>query len=203
MNKLTIIALITMLGACGKRVERIPGETITVEVPGPTVEVPVEVLVPVYPPAAPPVTCQVFKNWNVTTLPTTHQVKGDIEIGLQSMTLTPQDNDLLPFNEFLGTDASLVTNSFALRCNFKFEVTNIGNHVFTLESDDGSELYVNGSRIINNGGAHGMLIKTGTVNLPLGIHDMQVRYYEGNGPKGLNLSVQRPVISTTPPPQSL
>ncbi len=180
--KYNSLIMVLFLTSCGE--PPVVTKTVTKEIP-----IPIEVLIPVMPDAPPPVTCQVFKDWNVTTLPTTHQVKGTLEIGLSTVSLTAQDNDTLPFNEFIGTDAADVTKNFALRCSFKFEVKNTGNHTFNLESDDGSELYINGVRVINNGGAHGMLLKTATVNLPEGIHDMQIRYYQGTGPKGLTLSV--------------
>lgn len=177
MKKIWIFSLI--LASCGKTVE-----TKTVEV-----------LVPVEQPDAKAVSCQVFTDWNLTTLPTTNQVLGNLEIELDSMTLTLENDDTIPYVEFLDTDAEDISSNFALRCSFQFEATNAGSHIFTLESDDGSELFVNGVRIINNGGAHGMLVKTGSVTLPIGIHEMRVTYYQGSGPKGLNLSVQRPVIT--------
>lgn len=172
---------------------------VPVEVPGPEriveVEVPVEVMVPAPIVAPAPFQCQVFKNH--PSLPTTHEVKGDIELGLSSLTLPEVADDTLPFPSFIGTAAETVTNNFALRCDFEYEVTRAGSHKFSLTSDDGSELYINGSRVINNGGSHAMLLKTGTVTLPAGIHKLQVRYFEGGGPKGLSLTVQEPAI--TPP----
>lgn len=184
---------ILCIAGCGEEIKE-------VKVPGPTVEV----LVPVEPPEEPAVVCQVFTdlssplishaNNTSINLPLTHSVQGDLEIGLDNLTLTVQPDDTKPFDEFLETDAEDVTANFALRCNFKFEVTNAGTHTFTMESDDGSQLYVNGVKVVDNGGAHAMTVKSGNVSLPVGIHEMRLLYFEGSGPKGLNLKVQRPNI---------
>lgn len=197
------IVIINLIGCgAGPKVIEVPGPstTVEVEVPGPTVEV----LVPVEPEEEPAVTCQVFTDLSSSLisqtnntskfLPLIHSVKGDIEIGLESMTLTEQSNDSLSFDEFIGTDAEEVTKNFALRCNFEFEVKNVGTHTFSLNSDDGSQLYVNGVKVVDNGGSHGMTLKTGNVSLPIGIHSMMVLYYQGNGVKGLEVSVKRPAL---------
>lgn len=202
MKLFSVLALVSsiVLAGCGEDVREVPGPTVTVEVPGPTVEV----LVPVPAPAEKAVICQVWTSLSNPALSQvantsqylalTHSVKGDMQIGLDSISFTPEADDTKAFAEFAGTDASAVANNFSMKCNFKFEVTNAGAHVFSLDSDDGSRLLVNGAQIIDNGGAHGMTLKTGTVTLPVGIHQMQVLFYEGNGPKGLTLKVQRPAI---------
>lgn len=203
-----VAALIALtLAACGgpsgvitKTIE-VPGPTVTVQVPGPVVEVPV-----VVPPVViPPVTCQVWTTLSGNAalyqtantnqyLPLTDSVKGDIEIGLQSLNLLQVSDDHLPFAAFMNTAAAGVTNNFSMKCAFQFEVKNAGAHKFVLTSDDGSQLFVNGSLRINNGGNHGMTSVTSSITLPVGTHDFSLRYYEGGGPKGLNLTVQAPAV---------
>ena len=103
-------------------------------------------------------------------------------------------HDRKSFIEFIEAGAETITKNFSMRCEFLFEVEIAGNHIFSLESDDGSRLFINGAQVIDNGGAHGMVLKTATVNLPVGIHQMRVLYYEGSGPKGLSLKVQKPAV---------
>jgi len=193
------LALCILLAACGTEVREVEK---VVEVPGPEVIVPVPTP---YTPEVPPVTCQIWTSLSNPALSQTagtsqylalvNSVKGDLEIGLQNLTLTNQPDDTLPFDEFVDTEAETITSNFSMRCQFLFEVTVSGNHVFTIDSDDGSQLFINGVRVIDNGGAHAIVSKSATVNLPVGIHSMRVLYYEGSGPKALSVKVQRPPVS--------
>ena len=63
-----------------------------------------------------------------------------------------------------------------------------GNYTFYTESDDGSELYVDGSRVVDNGGDHAMTERNGTVHLDAGRHPVRVAYYESSGDQGLTVS---------------
>lgn len=184
MKNQLVFVLVLLLTACGDkgtesvREIQVPGETVFVEQKESLIQ------------------CQIYQGQ--ASLPSVHQVKGTHLVELESLNFPEVTNDLLPFDAFLGTEAESITNNFAMRCSFKFEVTSAGNHIFKLTSDDGSELYINGVRVINNGGSHGMLMKSTTINLPVGIHELRVTFFEGNGPKGLNLTVQRPNIVLVP-----
>ena len=57
-------------------------------------------------------------------------------------------------------------------------VPTTGTYTFILTSDDGSWLYIDGSQIIDNGGAHAPLGVSGTVDLTAGQHTIEVDYYE-------------------------
>ena len=59
-----------------------------------------------------------------------------------------------------------------------------GNYKFTLTSDDGSRLTVNGSIVINNDGLHSFEQKSGTINLAAGFHPIRVDYFEAGGNHG-------------------
>jgi len=152
-----------------------------------------EILVPAAAVRSAPVICEVFEGQ--ATLPTVHQVRGTYRIGVNSSSFAEVADENKPFAAFVGTAAEVVTKNFAMRCTFGFEVINTGTHTFKLNSDDGSELYVNGVRVINNGGSHGMLLKSAAVSLPAGVHNLAVTYQQGNGAKGLILSVQKPAIA--------
>ncbi|WP_405578662.1 glycoside hydrolase family 3 C-terminal domain-containing protein [Streptomyces sp. NBC_01190] len=68
-----------------------------------------------------------------------------------------------------------------------------GSYTFSLNSDDGSRLFVNGQQIVNNWGDHGPTTKTGTVTLtgnqPVSV---EVDYYQGGGGSNVSLGWQVP-----------
>jgi hypothetical protein len=58
---------------------------------------------------------------------------------------------------------------------------------FSLTSDDGSHLYIDGNKVIDNDGSHGMKEVEGAVDLKAGVHRIWIDYFNGGGPMGLNL----------------
>lgn len=62
-----------------------------------------------------------------------------------------------------------------------------GSWTFALISDDGSRLRVGSAELIDNGGLHGYVEKTGTVTLTAGDHPIVVEHYQGTGGGGIFL----------------
>ncbi len=62
-----------------------------------------------------------------------------------------------------------------------------GVYRFELSSDDGSELWIDDQRIVDNGGLHGAQPKTGDVALEAGCHEFEVRMFESVGSESLSL----------------
>lgn len=60
------------------------------------------------------------------------------------------------------------------------------------ESDDGSALWIDGVRVVNNDGLHGMQKVVGTVPLAAGKHAIRVDFFEAGGAAGLLLRWQGP-----------
>ncbi len=60
---------------------------------------------------------------------------------------------------------------------------------FLLTSDDGSELYVDGERVLDNGGVHPRETKGVRMRLARGIHLLRVDYREETGDANVGLSV--------------
>ena len=58
---------------------------------------------------------------------------------------------------------------------------------FALTSDDGSHLYIDGKKVIDNDGSHGMKEVEGAVELKAGVHRIWIDYFNSGGPMGLNL----------------
>ena len=68
---------------------------------------------------------------------------------------------------------------FAIKYTKTFNVTQAGNYVFRLVSDDGSRLYIDDKLIIDNDGLHGVKGVAGTVSLSPGAHKIRVDYFQG------------------------
>jgi hypothetical protein len=75
-----------------------------------------------------------------------------------------------------------VTNRFewfAIDYTGRFWISEPGTYRFALLSDDGSILYIDGKRVIQNDKVHPVVEKTGFVNLKNGAHTIRVSYFQG------------------------
>lgn len=73
-----------------------------------------------------------------------------------------------------------------------------GTWTFSTNSDDGSDLSINGVQVVNNDGQHSMQVRSGTAVLTEGWHDFQSRWFQGaGGPSGMIVSYRGPTISTS------
>ncbi len=68
---------------------------------------------------------------------------------------------------------------FALDMRFKLNITTPGTYTFYANSDDGSILYIDGKMVVNNDGNHQQTEKSGSVYLGAGVHDVEMKYYQG------------------------
>lgn len=67
------------------------------------------------------------------------------------------------------------------------KIENLGTYIFSLTSDDGSILYIDGVEVVNNDGDHGDVEKEGRILLENGYHKISVRYYDAGGGNSLSL----------------
>jgi hypothetical protein len=67
-----------------------------------------------------------------------------------------------------------------------------GVYSFSLGSDDGSRFLLDGRRLIDNDGLHGMQQRRGAVALKAGLHPIRVEYFNKTGGEGLTLSWSGP-----------
>jgi hypothetical protein len=67
-----------------------------------------------------------------------------------------------------------------------------GVYSFSIESDDGSDFWLNDKKIIDNMGDHAMLRASNAVNLKHGFHKIEIRYYDGVLGAGLKVEVREP-----------
>ena len=71
-------------------------------------------------------------------------------------------------------------------------------YTFSLESDDGSMLYIDNAPLINNGGPHGPSLASGSTSLTAGMHSFKVEFYEDfGGPSGVDLYLPQGVTYGT------
>ncbi|MFN7999120.1 MAG: PA14 domain-containing protein [Bryobacteraceae bacterium] len=68
---------------------------------------------------------------------------------------------------------------FAIDYTGRFQVSKPGTYRFSLASDDGSVLYVDGKRVIHNDWVHPLIEKAGKVKLRTGVHSIRVSYFQG------------------------
>ncbi|MBK30257.1 MAG: hypothetical protein CMB49_06075 [Euryarchaeota archaeon] len=105
------------------------------------------------------------------------------------------------YNAYPGLDDRF-KNNWGARFSGLIEIPETGNWTFYLNSDDGSELWINGVSAIQNYGSHGMREFSSSMNLTSGMHDFKVEFFQGGGPHGLIVSWQGPNVSKSHVPAS-
>jgi putative heme-binding domain-containing protein len=81
---------------------------------------------------------------------------------------------------------------FALRFTGAIQVPRSGRYTFYTNSDDGSRLYIDKKLVVNNDGNHGLVEKSGSLNLPAGSHTIVVTYFDSGGSDGLSVTWKGP-----------
>lgn len=91
------------------------------------------------------------------------------------------------FGQF-GDDAS----DFAVRLSTTLTVETGGAYTFSIGSDDGSRLYVDGVQIIENDDLQPLTFEDGTVNLGPGEHEIVIIFFERAGQQELQATISGP-----------
>ena len=76
---------------------------------------------------------------------------------------------------------------FAIRYEGTFEIPRDGGWQIKLESDDGAVLSIDGVKVIDNDGEHGVTSKTTLRSLKAGPHRLRLDYFQATGPVALSL----------------
>jgi glucose/arabinose dehydrogenase len=84
--------------------------------------------------------------------------------------------------------------AFAVRETGFLEISVPGRYRFTVRSEDGSRLWVDGALLVNNGGIHPMRGRAGSATLTAGLHPLQLDSFADAGMAGLILSWSGPGI---------
>lgn len=110
----------------------------------------------------------------------------------------------VPFLNFTGaSDASNPfwnsgpTTRYGVRLRGRIDFPASGTWQFTLGSDDGSRLLINGAQVINHDGLHSYSTRTGTVAVAAGQQDIEVLFFENSGNHALTLGWRGPGEAST------
>jgi hypothetical protein len=89
--------------------------------------------------------------------------------------------------------------SFGADITGSLDVAVAGTYLFGLTSDDGSLLFIDGTRVIDNGGEHGPFTASNWTFLAAGSHPFEVQFFENlMGQSGVDLSLPSGVTYGAP-----
>jgi hypothetical protein len=92
---------------------------------------------------------------------------------------------------------------FSVRWRGYLAVSGPGTYRFATSSDDGSWVWVDGRLVVDNGGSHGLLTRSGQIFLERGPHFILVEYFQAGGPSALELTWARDAGPLAPVPNWL
>ena len=87
-------------------------------------------------------------------------------------------------------------DNFGFVFNGDIDCPKDGKYTFTTASDDGSLLFIDGKKVVDNDGIHGVQSRSGTVNLKAGKHSIEVRFFEKSGGEELAVAWSGPGFKT-------
>ncbi len=93
-------------------------------------------------------------------------------------------------------------DQFAFRFKGKLSIARAGAYTFFTTSDDGSQLFINNTLVVNNDGLHAPTELSGTINLTAGEHDIVATIFEQGGGELLTVSYQGPGLTKRAIPAS-
>ncbi|MBN2010515.1 chitobiase/beta-hexosaminidase C-terminal domain-containing protein [candidate division KSB1 bacterium] len=91
---------------------------------------------------------------------------------------------------------------FAIKYTGYFYAPEDDIYTFYLSSDDGGQLSINDSLIVDNDGLHAMIEKSGKAYLKQGMHRIDVQFFQKGGGCGLSLEYETPKIKKAKIPTS-
>lgn len=125
---------------------------------------------------------------------------------------TPSAIGPVPFVNFASVSSSNFalwsggpTQNYAVRLRGLIDMPQAGEWTFTLGSDAGSRLLINGEVVVDHDGLHGFSTRSGDVELEAGPQEIEILFFESSGNHGLSLAWRGPGVSSTTivPPSAL
>ncbi|MBQ4802096.1 carbohydrate-binding protein [Aquimarina sp. MMG015] len=111
----------------------------------------------------------------------------------------PNFNSLSPISTGIASAIDLSNtqsqDNFGLTFNGYINVPSNGSYTFYTTSDDGSTLWIDGIKVVDNDGLHGAREESGTVCLEAGYHEIEVLFFERTGGNVLSVAYEGPGIS--------
>ena len=124
-----------------------------------------------------------------------HGLVGQVYVPGEAILRMPDFDSLVPVYTFVTANLDVprryytagfptpemqsVIENFAIRFRAELEINIPGVYVFELSSDDGSQLYIDGSLVVDNDGIHPTRSRQGRINLRTGIHAVEIHYFQG------------------------
>ncbi len=90
-----------------------------------------------------------------------------------------------PYNSTTATNFEAVFTG-------QFNAPTAGTYTFDTGSDDGSMIFIDGNVVVNNNFVQPVTVRSGTVSLTQGIHNIVIAFYQAGGGYGLYADVQVP-----------
>lgn len=84
------------------------------------------------------------------------------------------------------------TQQFLVECFASLNITAAGSYAFRLTSDDGSELWVGETLVIDHDGEHAATAMDGSITLGSGLHPLKLRFFQNAGGSMLKLEWRPP-----------
>lgn len=105
--------------------------------------------------------------------------------------LTPVDSGVQPGFSIAGGVAAYA-NSFAYRFASTIDLPSDGTWTFYTTSDDGSLLFIDGTRVVANDFVQPPTERSGQLELSAGRHSIEVQYFEKDGGEALEVRYEGP-----------
>ena len=86
-------------------------------------------------------------------------------------------------------------DNFGFRYTGYISVPTDGQYTFSTASDDGSQLFIGSTLVVDNDGLHARAEQSGTIGLKAGKHAITVTYFEAAGGNTLEVSYQGPGLA--------
>ena len=100
----------------------------------------------------------------------------------------------------ISPDPRLELTDYSIRWTGKLVPPLTQKYYLTITSDDGSRLYLNGKKVVDNWGDHGMSQKSCALNLEAGkAYDVRIEFYQGGGDAGMRFGWRDPRDHTPDP----
>jgi len=105
----------------------------------------------------------------------------------------PDFNQLQPKSTGLANGLELLVgdrnDNFGIVFSGFWETSKKANYKFQISSDDGSRLIIDGQKIVDNDGIHGMSPKQAETEIAAGVHEVRIEFFERGGGEGLWVKV--------------
>ena len=92
---------------------------------------------------------------------------------------------------------------YSIRYTASIYIDAADTYTFYTSSDDGSKLYINGTQVVDNDGAHGVRERSGSIALTIGFHSLEVEFFERTGGDFLSVSYESSTVTKTALPFSI